>query len=158
MKENPIIVTIVLLLALLVFSCESVIYEIHSSDKFVSMTTPKYIGEYKVVGKLNYRTKAAFILLQLITIKDANIDKAIQKQVMIYKGDGIINLEINEQYDAFDWMLFMLYPLTAIVVSTRSISVTGDIIKLNPASTTGAPDMNNEIKLAILDYNSGANR
>ena len=77
---------------------------------------------------------------------------------MIYKGDGIINLEINEQYDAFDWMLFMLYPLTAIVVSTRSISVTGDIIKLNPASTTGAPDMNNEIKLAILDYNSGANR
>lgn len=156
MKENPFIVTIVLLLALLVFSCESVIYEIHSSDKFVSMTTPKYIGEYKVVGKLNYRTKAVFILLQLITIKDANIDKAIQKQVMIYKGDGIINLKINEQYDFLDFVIFIF--AGTFYVSIRSIIVTGDIIKLNPASTTGAPDMNNEIKLAILDYNSGANR
>lgn len=156
MKENPFIVTIVLLLALLVFSCESVIYEIHSSDKFVSMTTPKYIGEFKVVGKLNYRTKAVFILLQLITIKDANIDKAIQKQVMIYKGDGIINLKINEQYDFLDFVIFIF--AGTFYVSIRSIIVTGDIIKLNPASTTGAPDMNNEIKLAILDYNSGANR
>ena len=156
MKENPFIVTIVLLLALLVFSCESVIYEIHSSDKFVSMTTPKYIGEYKVVGKLNYRTKAVFILLQLITIKDANIDKAIQKQIMIYKGDGIINLKINEQYDFLDFVIFIF--AGTFYVSIRSIIVTGDIIKLNPASTTGAPDMNNEIKLAILDYNSGANR
>ena len=156
MKENPFIATIVLLLALLVFSCESIIYEIHSSDKFVSMTTPKYIGEYKVVGKFNYRTKAVFILLQLITIKDANIDKAIQKQVMIYKGDGIINLKINEQYDFLDFVIFVF--AGTFYVSIRNIIVTGDIIKLNPASTTGAPDVNNEIKLAILDYNSGFNR
>ena len=155
MKENPFIVTIVLLLALLVFSCESVIYETHSSELFVSMTTPKDISDYEVIGELNYETKAVFLVLQLITIKDAEIDKAIQKQVRKLLGDGVINLKIHEQYDFVD---FVISAFGSGIVNTRTVKVNGDIIKMNPASSTGIPNIDDQIDLAILDYNRGDNR
>ena len=86
MKVKSFIFTVVLLFVSLILSCESVIYETHSSELFVSMTTPKDIGGYEVVGKFNYETKAVFIILQLITIKDAEIDKAKNKPAKASKG------------------------------------------------------------------------
>jgi len=62
MKEKSFIVIIIMLFASLLLSCENVIYETHSSEYFVSMTTPKDISEYDVVGKLKYDTKAVFLV------------------------------------------------------------------------------------------------
>ena len=155
MKVKSFIFAIVLLFVSLLLSCESVIYETHSSEKFVSMTTPKDIGGYEVVGKFNYETKAVFIILQLITIKDAEIDKAILKQVNKLEGDGVINLKIHEQYDFLD---FVVAVLAGGIVDTRTVKVDGDIIKMNPASATRIPDIDDQIKLAILDYNRGVVR
>jgi len=102
MKEKSFNVIIILSILSLFLSCENIIYDTHSSTEFVSLTTPKHIGEYKVVGKLNYKTKAVFLILSLITIKDSEIDKAITKQVNKFDGDGVINLMIHEQYDFVD--------------------------------------------------------
>lgn len=155
MKEKSFIFTIVLLLVSLVLSCESVIYETHSSEYFVSMTTPKDIGEYDVVGKIKYDTKAVFLVLQLITIRDAEIDKAIQKQVRKSEGDGVINLKIHEQYDFVD---FVVSVIAGGILNTRTVKIEGDIIKMNPSSSTGIPDIDDQIELAIIDYNRGVVR
>lgn len=152
MKEKSFFVIIVLSIVSLFLSCESVIYETHSYDKFVSMTTPKDIGEYKVVGKLKYDVKAIFLVLQLITVRDAEIDKAIQKQVRKLDGDGVINLKIHEQYNFLDFIIALF---GYNIVNTRTVEVRGDIIKMNPASSTWIPDINDQIEFAILDYNSG---
>ena len=155
MKEKLFTVIIVLSIVSLILSCESVIYETHSSEKFVSMTTPKDIGEYEVVGKLKYDTKAVFLVLQLITIKDAEIDKAILKQVNKMEGDGVINLKIHEQYDFVD---FVVSVFAGGILNTRTVKIEGDIIKINPASMTELPVINDQIILAIADYNRSANR
>ena len=155
MKVKSFIVTIVLLFVPLLLSCESVIYETHSSELFVSMTSPKDIGDYEVVGKFNYETKAVFIILQLITVKDAEIDKAIQKQVRKLEGDGVINLKIHEQYDFVD---FVVAVFAGGIVDTRTVKVNGDIIKMNLSSSTRIPDIDDQIELAILDYNRGVDR
>ena len=154
MKEKLFFVITVLSIVSLILSCESVIYETHSSEKFVSMTTPKNIGEYEMVGKFKYNTKAIFLVFQLITIKDAEIDKAIQKQVRKSEGDGVINLKIHEQYDFLDFVVAIF----GGILSTRTVKVNGDIIKMNPSSSMGIPDIDDQIELAILDYNRGVNR
>lgn len=155
MKEKSFIVIIVMLIASLLLSCESVIYETHSSDYFVSMTTPKDISEYDVVGKIKYDTKAVFLVLQLITIRDAGIENAIEKQVRKSEGDGVINLKIHEQYDFVD---FVISVFGSGIVNTRTVKVSGDIIKINSASLTRIPDIDDQIELAILDYNRGVVR
>ena len=155
MKEKSFIFVIVLLLVSLIFSCESVIYETHSSELFVSMTTPKDISDYEVIGELNYETKAVFLVLQLITITDAEIEQAIEKQVRKFEGDGIINLRIHEQYVFVD---FIISVFGGGIVSTRTVKVNGDIIKMNPASATRIPDIDDQIELAVLDYNKSVNR
>ena len=155
MKEKSFIFVIVLLLVSLIFSCESVIYETHSSELFVSMTTPKGISDYEVIGELNYETKAVFLVLQLITITDAEIEQAIEKQVRKLEGDGIINLRIHEQYVFVD---FIISVFGGGIVSTRTVKVNGDIIKMNPASATKIPDIDDQIELAILGYNRGVVR
>lgn len=155
MKEKSFIVIIVILFASLLFSCESVIYETHSTEYFVSMTTPNDIGEYDVIGKIKYDTKAVFIVLQLITIRDAEIENAIEKQVRKSEGDGVINLKIHEQYDFVD---FVISVFGSGIVNTRTVKVNGDIIKMHPSSSTRIPDIEDQINLAILDYNRGVNR
>jgi len=155
MKETSFIVVIVILLASLLLSCESVIYETHSSELFVSMTTPKEISDYEVIGKLNYDTKAIFLVLQLITIRDAGIENAIEKQVRKSEGDGVINLKIHEQYEFVD---FVISAFGLGIVNTRTVKINGDIIKMNPSSSTKIPDIDDQINLAILDYNRGVNR
>ena len=155
MKVKSFIVSMVLLFVSLLLSCESVIYETHSSELFVSMTTPKDISDYEVIGELNYETKAVFLVLQLITIRDAEIEQAIEKQVRKLEGDGVINLNIHEQYDFVD---FVISVFGSGIVSTRTVKVDGDIIKMNPSSAIGIPDIDDQIKLAILDYNRGVVR
>jgi len=155
MKEKSFIFTIVSLLVSLIFSCESVIYETHSSELYVSMTTPKDIGDYEVIGELKYETKAVFLVLQLLTIRDGEIEQAIEKQVMKLEGDGVINLKIHEQYDFDD---FINSVFGGGIVSTRTVKVNGDIIKMNPSSSTGIPNMDDQIDLAILDYNRSVHR
>lgn len=152
MKEKSFIITIALSFVSFFFSCESVIYEAHSLENFVSMTTPKDIGEYEVVGKLKYDTKAVFLVLQLITIRDAEIDNAIQKQVGKYEGDGVINLKIHEQYKIVD---IIIAAFVGGLLNTRTVEVRGDIIRINPASTVEIPELTDQIELAILDYNEG---
>ena len=155
MKEKSFIFTVVLLFVSLILSCESVIYETHSSELYVSMTTPKDIGDYEVIGELKYETKAVFLVLQLLTLKDAEIEQAIEKQVMKLEGDGVINLKIHEQYDFDD---FINSVFGGGIVSTRTVKVNGDIIKMNPASATKIPDIDDQIELAILGYNRGVVR
>ena len=155
MKEKSFIFTNVLLLVSLILSCESVIYETHSSELFVSMTTPKGISDYEVIGELNYETKAVFLVLQLITITDAEIEQAIEKQVRKLEGDGIINLRIHEQYVFVD---FIISVFGGGIVSTRTVKVNGDIIKMNPSSSTGIPNIDDQIEVAILEYNKGVDR
>jgi len=155
MKETSFIVVIVILFASLLLSCESVIYETHSSELFVSMTTPKEISDYEVIGKLNYDTKAIFLVAQLITIRDAEIDKAIQKEVRKLDGDGVINLRIHEQYKFLD---FIIGAFGLNLVNSRTVEVNGDIIKMHPSSSTRIPDFDDQIEIAILDYNRGVNR
>ena len=157
MNEKSFIFTIVLLLVSLIFSCESVIYETHSSELYISMATPKDIGDYEVIGELKYETKAVFLFLflEFLTLKDAEIEQAIEKQVMKLEGDGVINLKIHEQYDFEDSIKSVF---GAGIVSTRTVEVNGDIIKMNPSSSTGIPNIDDQIELAILDYNRGDNR
>ena len=152
MKEKSLTFIIIVSLVSLTLSCESVIYETHSSDTFVSLTTPNNIDDYEVVGELEYNTKAIFLIVQLITIKDSEIDKAINKQVNKFDGDGVINLKIHEQYDIVDVVISIL---VGGLVNTRTVKVNGDIVKMKPASMTKIPDINDQIDLAILDYNRG---
>ena len=155
MKEKSLTFIIIVSLVSLTLSCESVIYETHVSNTFVSLTTPDNIGEYEVVGNLSYNTKAVFLIFQLITIIDAEIDKAILKQVKKMEGDGVINLNIHEQYDFVD---FVVSAFGLGIVNTRTVKIEGDIIKMNPASTTELPDINHQLMLAIVDFNNGADR
>ena len=155
MKEKSFIFVIVLLLVSLILSCESVIYETHSSELFVSMTTPKDISDYEVIGELNYETKAVFLVLQLITIRDVEIEQAIEKQVRKLEGDGVINLRIHEQYVFVD---FIISVFGGGIVNTRTVKVNGDIIKMKSASMTSIPHIDDQIELAILDYNRGVDR
>ena len=150
MKEKLLTFIIIVSLVSLTLSCESVIYETHSSDTFVSLTTPNNIDDYEVVGELKYNTKAIFLIAQLITIKDSEIDKAINKQVNKFDGDGVINLKIHEQYDIVDVVISLF---AGGFVNTRTVKVNGDIIKMKPASMTKILDINDQIDLAILDYN-----
>ena len=155
MKEKSLTFIIIVSLVSLTLSCESVIYETHSSDTFVSLTTPNNIDDYEVVGELKYNTKAIFLIAQLITIKDSEIDKAINKQVNKFDGDGVINLNIHEQYDIVDVVIALF---AGGFVHTRTVKVNGDIVKMKPASMTKIPAINDQIDLAILDYNSGVLR
>lgn len=155
MKEKSFIFIISMFLVSLALSCENVLYETHSSEVFVSLTTPNNIGDYKVVGELKYNTKAIFLALQLITIKDSEIEKAINKQVKKSDGDGVINLTIHEQYDIVDIVISVF---VGGLINTRTVKVNGDIIKMNPASMTDIPEVNDQIELAIVDYNNDINR
>ncbi len=155
MKEKLFNVILILSIFLLILSCESVIYETHSSELYVSMATPKDIGDYEVIGELKYETKAVFLVLELLTLKDADIEHAIEKQVMKLEGDGVINLKIHEQYDFED---FITLVFGAGIVSTRTVKVNGDIIKMNSSSSTGISDIDDQIELAILDYNKSVHR
>ena len=155
MKEKLFNVILSLSIFLLILSCESVIYETHSSELYVSMATPKDIGDYEVIGELKYETKAVFLVLELLTLKDAEIEHAIEKQVMKLEGDGVINLKIHEQYD-FEDIITSVFG--AGIVSSRTVKVNGDIIKMNPSSSTGISDINDQIELAILDYNKSVHR
>ena len=155
MKEKLFMLVITLSLVSFTISCESIIYETHSSETFVSLMTPDNIGEYEVVGNLSYNTKAVFLIYQLITLKDAEIDKAILKQVKKMEGDGVINLNIHEQYDFVD---FVVSAVGLGIVNTRTVKIDGDIIKMKPSSMSDLPNINHQLMLAIVDFNKGANR
>ena len=97
---------------------------------------------YTVVGQFNYITRASFTAYDLITLHDPDMIAEMNKSLKINGGDAVINLSIVEVNNTVDVLIGMFvstvttaaFKSSINVFSTRSVEITGDVVKYKNAA------------------------
>ena len=139
-----------LLLAAGLFSgaCAKITYDATTLSGFAAMTTPENLPDYEIVGRMKHSTRAVFIAASLLTVKDSQLENAVEKAMAKYDGDAVINVKIEEVTDFTD---FLIGAASNSILNTRHVEVTGDVIKLKPGSTSQVPSFNEQLRAAVED-------
>ena len=145
MKKNN---TFCLLLGVLLFlpACAKITYDATTLSGFAAMTPADNLTDYEIVGRMEHSTRAMFIVAELLTVKDSNLEKAVEKALIKYDGDAIVNVEIDEVTDIID---ILVGAISYSIVNTRHVQVTGDVIKFKPGEMMQVPSFEDQLSAAV---------
>jgi hypothetical protein len=132
---------LVLSALVLVSGCATITYDAGTVETLVAANAPFDRGSYETIGRLDVDSRAYFLLANLITIRDADLEREIAAQVRRMNGDAVLNLRIEEQQGLVDvaiqWaQALLLYGLSP--VGSRSYTLVGDVVRWNATAMTEA--------------------
>lgn len=116
--------------ALLSGACATINYDAATVQNVVSMNRPAPVAAYERVGEFSTKQRPVFVISQLITVVDMNMERDIQRELQRTGGDAIINLRIHEEYDVVDVLIAMI---VGGWVNTRSVELRGDVVRWRSA-------------------------
>lgn len=119
---------------LLLAGCTKITYDATTLRGFAAANDPRAAAEaeFEVVGQLQHSTYALFAAASLVTVRDANLEKAAEKAMAKYGGDGVVNIRILEETDGIS---FLIGVFGGAIVSARHVVVQGDVVKYKPGRT-----------------------
>lgn len=115
--------------ALLISGCARINLTAMSLDKTVMMTGQPG-RPYTVIRHFSDSTKAMYLVFDLATIREPEVEKLIQRQLKATGGDAVINVEIEHQFSFVDSLVRVI---AEPVFGMSSVKVEGDVIKYNPS-------------------------
>lgn len=130
--------------------CSTIHYDATTLKAIAAMNKGAGAGsaDYEVVGQFKHKKKVIFLISDLITIKDAELDLAIEKAIVSSGGDGIINISIHEKDSFID---LVIASLTYGLLSTRSVEFRGDIVKFKGVSTSRLT-VDEQLEIAVEQF------
>lgn len=108
--------------------CATINYDAAAVQSVVAMNRVAPAASYTRVGDFEASQRPVFAIAQLLTVVDANLERAIQRELQRSGGDAVLDLRIHEQYDIVDVLIGMV---TFGLVNTRSAAVRGDVVRWN---------------------------
>jgi hypothetical protein len=114
------------LAAVTLAGCATITYEAELVDAMVAMNRAGSTAEAETVGMLDVDRRAVFLVAELITVVDAELDEVIRRELARTGGDAVINLRIEERYDFLDVVVSVL---AGGIVNTRSATLRGDVVR-----------------------------
>jgi hypothetical protein len=117
---------VVVPLALLLAGCATITYEADLIDRMVAMNRIAEASDYERVGTFSEDKRAVFVIAQLITVIDADLEDAVREALDRWNGDAVINLRIHEENDIVD---VVVGAIGNGWVNTRSVTLEGDVIR-----------------------------
>ena len=151
-------------IALAMSNCSTITYDTSTLGSLVAMNSPDQIGDYETVGPFKYEMRAAFLVLDLITVLNPKIQEEIQKQISETGGNAVVNLKIYEEFAVVDWAIgFGASLITTrigipIGLSTRHVVITGDIIKTRRGEGAYLPSIEERLRVAAKRFVSERGR
>lgn len=135
---------IVVLLAALtsLAGCATITYEAELVDAMVAMNRTASADEVEPAGQMEVSRRAVFLVAELITVADAELDEVIRRELTRTGGDAVLNLRIEERYDFLDVVVALI---AGGLVNTRSATIRGDVVQW-----VGGPDA--ELEEALSDH------
>lgn len=127
----------VLLLALVatVSGCATITYEAPLIESMVAMNRAADGVGYERVGDFEIERRAVFVVAQLITVTDAELEDALRRELARTGGDAVINLRIHEEYDIID---FLVAAVAGGIVNSRAVTLRGDVVRWTEAGAAEA--------------------
>lgn len=129
------------LVAVALPGCATITYEAELVDAMVAMNRAGSAAEAESVGTMDVDRRTVFLVAELITVVDSELDEVIRRELARTGGDAVINLRIEERYDFLDVVVAVL---AGGIVNTRSATLRGDVVRW-----TGDGDAGEELGAAI---------
>ena len=107
MKNKFKIMLLIAAIALLLGSCTSIDIESQVTDHVVAITPIPDEIDHKIVGSFREELRVYFTVNGLIPVSRLEIDKTVRQAIQRYKGDGVANLHVNDQYGGIDILIQM---------------------------------------------------
>lgn len=141
-----------LLLLLLFTSCTVINYDATSLNNIVAMSPPA--SDMKVVGKFSWSTKGIF-LIELLTLKNPDLEKALLSQIGKYRGNGVVNLRIVEVNDVIDYLITwaQFFFIGIAPISTRTVTLEGDIVMIEGQRGINYDELERQLANAVARFN-----
>lgn len=117
---------VVAALALAAAACSTITYDADLVDRMVAMNRIAEAGDYERVGTFEETRRTVFVIAELVTVIDAELEDAIRAELDRSDGDAVINLRIHEENDAVDVIIGLI---ANGWVNTRSVTLEGDVIR-----------------------------
>ena len=117
--------------ALLLSGCATITYDADTIEGLVAMNRIAEAGDYERIGTFEESSRVVFVISQLITLFDADLEDAVRDQLEEWGGDAVINLRIHEENDIVD---VLIGGLTSGWVNTRSVTLQGDVVRWTGSS------------------------
>ena len=116
----------VLLLAAALGSCRTITYDAVTLEQMVAMNRATAARPYERVDTFERKRRAVFLVADLITVMDAELEEALRRELARSDGDAVVNLRIHEEYDLVDVVVGLI---AGGLIGTRSITYRGDVVR-----------------------------
>ena len=122
------------------WSCETVNIDARTYENPLLMNG-QINKDYKIIKHFKESSKAVFLIFNLMTVKNPDVEALITREVTAVHGDGVINIKIIGQTTFVDGLVpvglemigILINPqygfLGAAILGMRTYFVEGDIIK-----------------------------
>lgn len=117
---------------LILSGCATITYDAATVDALVAMNQAAPTAGHERVGELNIERRAGFVIFDLITVMDADLDQHIGRELARTGGDAVINLRIHEIRGPIDVLISVaqsMFFLGGRILGTRTVTIRGDIIR-----------------------------
>lgn len=133
-------ILIISIFLLIIPGCMTVHLTVEGYDKPVSMTN-NVNKNFVIVKHFKRELKAVFVIFNLVTVSNPQIEKVIRNEVLSAQGDAAINVKIQGQITFVDGFVPVALGVIGAVVAPpygayisnliglRTYTVEGDIIK-----------------------------
>lgn len=127
--------------------CATINYDATLVNGMVAMNRVQALGNYETVGSFEVGQRPIFVISNLLTVVDADVEDAITAELARTGGDAVINLRIHEEYDIIDIAIGLAQGILIGVqlAQTRSVTLMGDVIRW-----TGGQDP--EVEALLLEH------
>lgn len=121
-------------LVLTTTACSTINYDASTVQSVVSMNRVAPAASYERVGQFEVTQRPVFVIAQLLTVVDADLESALQRELQRTGADAILNLRIHEEYDIIDFAIGAVqgaFLFGSTIVQTRSVTIAGDVVRWN---------------------------
>jgi hypothetical protein len=113
-------------LGILVGACATITYDADLIEGIVAMNRITETGGYERVGTFEETKKVVFVIADLVTLIDADLEDLVGDELSRYDGDAVINITIHEEDDPVDVLVGLI---ASGWVSTRTVTIRGDVVR-----------------------------
>lgn len=112
--------------------CATIEYDAVTIENLVALNRVVPEGRFERVGDLDVETRAIFLIAELVTMRDAELERLLRREMVRYGGDAVMNLRITEEYDVIDFLVGAVQGalIGGGLVNTRRIQLRGDIVRM----------------------------
>lgn len=113
-------------------ACATITYDASTLQSVAAMNRVAPAASYDRVGEFEVSQRPVFVIAQLLTVVDAKLEEALQRELQRTGGDAVLNLRIHEEYDVIDFLIGAAQSVLlfgANIVQTRSVAIRGDVVR-----------------------------